>query len=113
MRTAPEVQDQLRAAMHVLDRRFGKPSQALDVTARAAAPGTVVGQPDAARRRLEEMIAAAEAAVAPALVAAEPRETNQQTVALEGAAQEGRTLEGGTADAVASGLPDSTGEGTP
>lgn len=57
MRTG-EVQDQLRAAMHVLDRRFGRPAQALDVTARTAAPNAVGGNPDAARARLEALIAA-------------------------------------------------------
>jgi hypothetical protein len=58
MRTAPEVQDQLRAAMHVLDRRFGRPAQSLDVTARQVPPGAVGGNPDQARARLEALIAA-------------------------------------------------------
>ncbi len=58
MRTAAEPEAQLRAAVHVLDRRFGRPAQSLDVTARQA-PG-VGGDPDAARMRLEALIAQAE-----------------------------------------------------
>ncbi len=60
MREAPDLEDKLRAAVHVLDRSLGKPVAAIDVTARAEGLGQP-GDPDAARRRLEGLIAAAEA----------------------------------------------------
>lgn len=46
-----------RAAVAILDRAYGRPAQALDVTARRGPDvGAIGGQPDAARARLEALI---------------------------------------------------------
>jgi hypothetical protein len=109
MRTAPEIQDQLRAAMHVLDRRFGKPSQSLDVTARAVDPAALAGQPDAARARLEALIVEAERQLLPAVTSTEPTAQDAES----GSAEAASPSENGASDTAASALPvRSTDEGT-
>jgi hypothetical protein len=51
-----------RAAVAILDRAYGRPAQALDVTAhRGPDVGALGGQPDAARARLEALIVEAQA----------------------------------------------------
>lgn len=83
------------AAEALLDRRLGKPAQAIDLTARRLDPDAIAGQPDQARAKLEALIADAEAAG-----------TDTQTVALDGNAQAARGFASPQVDAVASGLPE-------
>jgi hypothetical protein len=63
----------LAAAKYIVDRVEGKPVAALDVVARRGPDaGVAAGQPDAARRKIEELIAAASATGAAIAGSAEP-----------------------------------------